>query len=174
MSSTNPMELFSPFLPATYNIPEEADRLNAFLNDKFSMISDVVNDKTIGNYIQNFENFNGEKWAYDVVKTRNGYRSVARIPFYPNAGVLTLELTSDPAYPIMNVNPQFVISQTYGTASKPCTETGQGDGDYFTFMNQGDSRVSYTMSDTTIVITTTVDLTAYSGFIVINYIRDGV
>lgn len=171
---TNPSELFTPFLPSTYNIPEEEDRLKSFLVDGFSGFSDVINDKKIGTYIQAFQTFNGEKWFYkDPKVTRNGYETIAYIPSYPNAGILTLTLESDPIYPIKEVNPEFVITLLYGTASKPPSEIGAGDGDFFQFNNQGDSRISFTMSDTQIIITTTVDLSAYSGFIVIHYLRNG-
>lgn len=171
---TNPQEPFSPFLPATVIVPEEQDRVRTFLVDKFSAISDVVNNKKIGAYTQATSTQNGEKWSYKVTsKVRNGSQAIAFIPSYPNAGVLTLTRATVPQYPIDDINPQFVISLSYGTASKPCSAVGAGDGDYFTFMNQGDSRISWTMSDTTIVITTTTDLRAYSGFIVVHFIRDG-
>jgi hypothetical protein len=169
---TNPMDPFSPFLPTTYNIPQDDD-LKSFLNDSFCRISDVVNDKKIGPYTQTVENQNGEKWFYINTKTtRNGYQTIAYIPSYTNPLVLTL--TSDPQFPIQNIDPQFVITQLYGTASKPCSKVGAGDGDYFSFTNEGNSKISFTMSDTQIVITTTVNLTAYKGFIVIHYLRNGV
>lgn len=165
----------SPFLPSTYNVPEEDDRLSVWLVDRFSNFANSINDKKIGNYTQDTERQNGEKWKYlDTKKTRTGYQAIAFIPSYPNASTLTLTLTSRPKFPISNINPQFVISKVYGNANKPCTKTGAGDGDYFSFMAQGDSRISFTMSDTQIVITTTTDLTAYQGTIVIEYIRDGV
>lgn len=171
---TAPIEPFSPFLPTTYNIPEEKDRLDSFLNEELSRFSDVINDKKIGLYIQAAEALNGEKWVYNVNKVRNGYQSMAYISSYPNNSTLTLTLTSNPAFPITNINPQFVISEVRGTASKPCSSTGAGDGDYFSFFGSGNAKISFTMSDTTIVITTTVDMRAYSGFIIIEYIRDGV
>lgn len=173
---TGPKDPFTPFLPSTYNPPEEEDRHGVFLQDTFSGMADVINDKSIGTMVQGRENFNGEKWWYKDPKiTRNGYQTFAYIPSYPNATTLTLTLdNADPnkAYPINGIDPEFVITLCYGTASKPATTPGAGD--YFTFMNRGDSRVSFTMSDTTIVITTTTDLTAYSGFIVIKYLRNGV
>ena len=168
MNPTNPQELFSPFLPATDTVPIEQDRLRTFLVDKFSALADVTNDKKIGCYTQNVESFNGEKWIYlTPSKVRNGYQSIAYIPAYPNAGVLTIP------NPISNINPQFVITHVWGSASKPCTAVGAGDGNYFSFMTLGNSNIKFTVSDTTIVITTTVDLSAYSGFIVIEYVRDG-
>ena len=174
---TNPQEPFSPFLPTTYNIPEEEDRSRTFLVDRFSYFADVINDKKIGLYIQNAETFNGEKWFYDTTKIlRNGYQAIARIPSFPNATTLTLTLDSNPAFPITNINPQFVVSHVWGSASKPSTDpdnTIAGTGDYFSFMAQGDSRISFTMSNKQIIITTTVDLTAYQGFIVIEFIRNG-
>lgn len=163
---TNPIELFSPFLPATFTVPIEEDRLRTFLVDKLSAISDVTNDKKIGMYVQNAEGFNGEKWFYDTTqKTRNGYQSVLRITsFVP--GVYSL--------PIGNVNPQFVVSNVYGSASKPCTAVAAGDGDYFSFMSQGDARIAFTMTDTAITITTDGARAGYQGFIIIEYIRDGI
>lgn len=171
---TNPQELFSPFLPATYNIPEEEDRLKPFLNDKLSGIADVVNDKKIGVYFDNAENFNGEKWGFlTTKKVRNGYQAIAYIPSFP--GPLTLPVANQITIsnPISNINPQFIITHTWGSASLPCTSVGAGDGIYFSFFTEGNSQVTYTVSDTQIVINTTVDLSTYSGFIVIEYLRDG-
>lgn len=163
---TNPQELFTPFLPATFNIPEEDDRLKTFLNDKLSAISDVTNDKKIGMYVDKAENFNGEKWHYDTTKKiRNGFQAIARITsFIPQ--VIDL--------PIQNVNPQFIVSHVWGSASLPCTDVGAGDGDYFSFMAQGDARIQFSMSDTSLTITTNGTTAAYQGFIVIEYIRDGI
>ena len=162
---TNPMEPFTPFLPATFNIPEEPDRLNTFLNDTFSDITDVLNDKKIGAYTQSAESQNGEKWAYDVTsKIRNGFQSIARIKSFISETI---------PMPFGDINPQFVITEAFGSASKPCSAVGAGDGDYFSFMAQGDSRISFTMTDLQITITTTIDLSKYSGFIIIHYIRDG-
>lgn len=163
---TTPQELFTPFLPSTYNIPEEDDRLKNFLVDKFSGFSDVINDKKIGIYVQSAENFNGNKFWYDTTqKTRNGYQAIARFKSFVSGSY---------PMPIPDVNPQFVISHVWGSASKPCTAVGSGDGDYFSFMAKGDSRISFTMSDTTIVITATGPMASYQGFIVIEYIRDGI
>lgn len=173
--SSNPSELFSPFLPATFTVPEEDERLQVFLVDKFSEFADVINDKKIGTYTQTVESLNGDKWLYDATNvTRNGYQTIARISSYPNASTLTLTTTSTPQYPLKNVNPQFVTTLAYGVANKPCTAIGAGDGDYFSFMAKGDSRISFTMSDTQIIITTTTDLRSYSGFIVIHYLRNGI
>jgi len=170
----NPQELFTPFLPSTYNIPEENDRLKTFLGETFSQFTDVINDKKIGTIAQAAENFSGGKWFYKVTGvTRNEYQAIAYIPSYPNAGVLTLGLTGTPQYPINSVNNQLVITNLYGTASKPPSQTGAGDADFFSFLNQGDSRISFTMSDIAITITTTTDLSKYSGFIVILYLRNG-
>ncbi len=171
----NPQEFFSPFLPATYSVPEEEDRRKTFLVDNLSKISDVVNDKKIGLYRQGVSNFNGNTFWYDSTKkVRNGYSALARISSFPNAGVLTLTLTSNQVYPINNFGPQFVVSHVWGSASRPCSSVGANDGDYFSFMAQGDSRVSFTMSDTELIITTTVDLSDYQGFIIIEFIKDGV
>jgi hypothetical protein len=172
---SNPIEPFSPFLPSTYNVPEEEDRQRVFFVDKFSNFADVINDKKIGVYLQNAETFNGNKYFYDTTaKTRNGYQVLARIPSFPNTGVLVLTVNTTPQYPLTDVNPQFVVSQVWGSASKPCSAVGAGDGDYFSFYSQGDSRISFTTSDTTITITTTTNLSAYTGFIFIEFIRDGV
>jgi len=172
---TNPQEPFSPFLPTTFNIPEEEDRRKSFLVDEFSNFADVINDKKIGVYLQAAETLNGEKWFYKTTGvTRNGYQAIAYIPSFPNSTTLTLTLTTIPQFPIPNINPQFVVTHLWGSASKPNTTVGSGNGDYFSFMAKGDSRISFTMSDTTIVITTTTDLRAYSGFIVVEYLRDGI
>ena len=163
---TNPIEPFTPFLPSSYNMPEEEDRWSEWLGSNFSDISDVVNDKKIGAYTQSTENLNGEKWSYDTTsKVRSGYQAVARITSFVSQSI---------PMPIGDVNPQFVISHVWGSASKPCTAVGAGNGDYFSFMAMGDSRISFTMSDTTITITTDGARAAYSGFIVIEYIRDGI
>lgn len=162
----NPIEIFTPFLPSTYNIPEDEDREKVFLVDTFSNFADVINDKKIGAYTQSAESFNGEKWGYDTTKKiRNGYQIVVRIKSFVNESI---------TLPITNVNPEFVISLVYGSASLPCTSVGAGDGDYFSFMAQGDARISFTMSDTAINITTDGSRASYNGFIVIHYIRDGV
>jgi len=172
--SSNPSELFTPFLESSFNIPEEQDRLNTFLVDRFSNFADVINDKKIGTYVTGIENFNGEKWWYKSTQiTRNGYQTFAYIASYPNAGVLTLTLTTNPAFPINGIDPNFVITNLWGTASKPPTSKGSEDGDYFAFYTEGNSNITFTMSDTQIVITTTIDMTAYSGFIVIEYLRVG-
>lgn len=164
---SNPSELFSPFLPTTYNVPEEEDRRKSFLVDNFSTMADVINDKKIGAYTQATESFNGNKFSYDTTsKVRNGYQALVRIKSYPNTGVMTVS-------PPMDINPQFVVSNMWGSASKPPTKTGAGDGNYFTFQSSGNPLISFTMTDMAIVITTTADLSAYSGFIIIEYIRDG-
>jgi hypothetical protein len=174
-SPSNPREIFSPFLPTTYNVPEEQDRLGVFLVDRFANFADVINDKRIGLFVQESENQNGEKWFYTNTKiTRNGFQAISHISSFPNVGVLTLTLTSVPGYPIQGVNPEFVVTQVWGSASKPCSAIGAGDGDYFSFFSEGNSKITFTMSDIQIVITTTADMTAYSGFIVVQYLRNGV
>lgn len=171
---TNPSELFTPFLSTTYNLPKEEDRLNTFLLDRFSGFADVINDKKIGVITQQTENFNGERWWYKNSQVnRNGYQTIAYIPSFPNTGTLVLTLSSIPTFPIVNINPEFVVTQLYGSASKSNSAIGSGDGDYFSFMAKGDTRISFTMSDTTLTITTTIDMSAYSGFIVIHYLRNG-
>lgn len=171
---SNPMAPISPFLPTTQNIPEEDDRLKNFLNDKFSQFADVINDKKIGVIAQADENFNGNKIFYRVTGvTRNGYSTLAYIPSLPNTSTLTLTLSSIPQFPIQDINTEFRITLSYGTASKPPTATGAGNGDYFTYTNKGDPRISWAMSDTTIVITTTTDLSGYSSFLFIDYLRNG-
>lgn len=162
----NPSNLFTPFLPATFNIPEEEDRLRTFLNDKFSAVSDVVNDKRIGIFVDNTENFNGEKWWYKTTQvTRDGYQAILYFSSFVSGSY---------PLPIPNVNPEFIVTQVWGSASKPCTATGAGNGDYFSFMAMGDTRISFTMSDTTITLTTDGARAAYSGFIVIQYLRNGI
>lgn len=172
---TNPIAPFSPFLASTYNVPEEPDRLDVFLIDNLSDFADVINDKKIGVYLQAAETLNGNKFFYKTTSiVRNGYQALAYIPTFPNTGVLVLTLTSTPQFPIPNINPEFVVTHVWGSASRPCSAIGAGDGDYFSFYTEGNSRVTFTMSDTQITITTTVDLTAYSGFIIIEYLRNGI
>ena len=162
---TNPSELFTPFLSTTYNVPEDEDRIKVFLVDRFSNFADVINDKKIGAYTQSTENFNGEKWIYDTTsKVRNGFQSVARFTSFVSGSY---------PMPIGEINPQFIVSHVWGSASKPCSSIGAGDGDYFSFMSKGDPRISFTMSDTIITVTATGQMAAYQGFIVIEYIRDG-
>lgn len=172
---TNPMEPFTPFLPSTFNVPEDPDKLKDFILDEFVTLSDVINDKKIGAYTQQAESFNGEIWIYKTPRiTRNGYQTMVYIPSLPNTGTLVINASSNPAYPIANINNEFVVTMLYGTASKPPTSIGANDGDFFQFNNQGDSRISFTMTDTVITITTTTDLSAYIGLIVIHYLRNGV
>ncbi len=169
----NPQELFSPFLPTTVNFPEEEDRQRTFFVDKFANYADVINDKKIGVYLQAAETFNGNKFFYKITsRTRNGYQAIAYIPSFPNIGTLTLTRETTPQYPIENINSQFVVTEVWGSASKPPTIPGSGD--YFSFFSEGNSKITFTMSDTTIVITTTANMTAYSGFIIVEYLRDGV
>lgn len=171
---SNPQEPFSPFLPTTYNIPAEEDRVNVFLQDQFAQHSDVINDKKIGIYVEETSVLNGNKHWYASTKiTRNGYQSFVFINGLPNAGVLVLTAATNPAYPIENVQPEFLMWHVWGTASKPPSAQGAGDGDFFSFMAQGDTRISFTMTDTTLTITTTVDLSAYYCFIVCEFIRAG-
>jgi len=166
MIPTNPQNDFTPFLPVTYDFPKEDDLAAEFICENFARFSDVVNDKKIGAYTQSAESQNGEKWAYDTTKKiRNGFQAIARVTsFVPQ--VIPM--------PIGNINPQFIISHVWGSASLPCTSVRAGDGDYFSFFSQGNVRIQFTMSDTLITITTNGTTAAYSGFIVIEYIRDGV
>jgi len=169
---TSPSELFTPFLPTTYNIPIEGDTMMTFLNQHFANSADVINDKKIGTYVQAAENFNGNTFYYDSTKvTRNGYQVLARIPSWIPQ---TLTLTTIPQYPIRNVNPQFIISHVWGSASLPCSAVGAGDGDYFSFYGSGNAKIQFTMSDVAIIITTNGTTAGYQGFIFIEYIRAGV
>ncbi len=170
----NPQEPYTPFLPTTYDIPEEG-RLRSFFSENLASFADVINDKKIGIYMQAAETLNGDKFFYKTTrKTRNGYQSISYIPSFPNSGVLVITRDTDPQYPMADVNEQLIVTQVWGSASKPCTSVGSGDADYFSFMAQGDGRISFTFSDTTLTITTTIDMTAYSGFIVVQYVRDGI
>ncbi len=162
---TNPSELFSPFLPSTYNIPEEEDRHDEWLSSNLSDISDVINDKVIGIFVQDFQNFNGHKYFYDTTKKlRNGFRFLLRVTSFPNNSGLVIPLP-------ITINNQFAISQAWGSASKPPTTPGTGE--YFSFYSEGNSRITFIMTDQSVTITTTADMTAYSGFIIIDYILDG-
>jgi hypothetical protein len=93
---------------------------------------------------------------------------MARVKSFPNAGVLVIP------NPIPNVNQQLIVSNVWGSASKPASAVGAGDGNYFTFPNMGDPRISFTINDMNITITTTVDLSAYTGFIFLEFIPDGI
>ena len=163
---TNPISNFTPFLPSTFNVPEEEDRIRSYIGEKFSQVSDVVNDKMIGAFTQNTENYSGAKFAYDTTtKIRNGFQAIARIKsFIPQ----TIPL------PIMDVNPQLIMSHVYGTASLPCSAVGAGDGDYFSFFCEGSPRVQFSVSDTQIIITTNGTTANYQGFIILSYVRDGI
>jgi hypothetical protein len=173
----SPSNIFTQFIEATYNIPEEDDRSRAYLNDKLSGISDVVNDKKIGLYVQDAENFNGEKWFYlTTKKTRNGYQVIAYISSFINQVI---------QIPVANVNEQLIITHTWGSASLQTTALGAGTGDYFSFMPMGDTRISYTLTDVTVTtpsdvpgfeVTITTDgmRANYSGFIVIEFLHDGI
>jgi len=164
---SNPQNDFSPFLPSTYNVPEEQDRWSDFVGKTFSEVSDVVNDKIIGMFVQDSEQFNGHKFFYDTTKKlRNGFRFLLRVVSYPNAGPLVIPL------PIV-VNPQFVVSQVWGSANKPCSAIGAGDGEYLSFYSEGNTRITFTMTDLAVTITTTANMTAYSGFIICDYVKDG-
>lgn len=162
---TNPQNDFSPFLPSTFNVPEEQDRWKDWIGETFSQFSDVSNDKVIGNFVQDSQNFNGHKYFYDTTKKlRNGYRFLLRIVSFPNTGVLVIPLP-------ISVNNQFAISQAWGSASLPPTTPGTGE--YFSFYSEGSSKITFVMTDLDITITTTTDMTAYSGFIIVDYILDG-
>lgn len=174
MTASNPKELFTPFLATSIYVEADPDKIKDFLVDIIPNFADTINDKHIGLYLQTAEVQNGNKFFYGTTQlTRNGYQALAYIPSLPNAGVLVLTAESDPRYPLENVNPELVITNMWGTASKGCTATGAGDGDYFTFMNDGNPKITFTMSDTTLTITTTVDLSSYVGLIVIEYVRNG-
>lgn len=163
----NDGQLFSPFIPSTFNIPEEGDRLKVFLVDRFSILSDVVNDKKIGNYTQNVVNYSGNKLTYDTnAKTRSGFQYLIRILSYPAGGVLTFS-------PPPNLNSQFVVFQVWGSASKPPSAPGAGDGDYFSFYGSGNPKITFTFTDTVITVTTAGLGIGYSGFIVVDFIYDG-
>lgn len=162
---TNPQEPFSPFLPTTVNYPKEQDRLPSFLEENLANYADVINDKKIGIYMDQAETFNGEKWFYiSTTNTRNGYQAIAYIPSF---------ITQTIPLPIENVNPQFIVTDVWGSASKPCSAVGAGDGDYFSFYSQGDARIQFSMSDTSIIINTDAARAAYSGFIIVEYLRNG-
>ncbi len=156
---------FSPFLPSTFNLPEEKDRWSEWLGSNLSDISDVVNDKKIGMYVQDFETQNGNKYSYDTTeKVRSGYEFLLRVTSFPNTGVLTL-LLPEP------FTDQFVVTNVWGSASRP--PTSPGNGDYFSFYSEGNSKITFIMNDLSVVITTTTDMTAYSGFIFVEFVKDG-
>ncbi len=165
MTTQNTNNDFSPFLPSTFNLPEEEDRRIEWLGATFSELSDVINDKKIGMYVQDFFVQNGNKYSYDTTeKVRSGYECLLRVTSFPNTGVLTL-LLPEP------FTDQFSITNVWGSASRP--PTTPGNGDYFSFYSVGNPKVTFVMNDLSVVITTTTDMTAYSGFIFIEFIKDG-
>lgn len=171
---TVPSNTFSPFLTTTQNIPEEDDRLKEFLNDTFSAYADVINDKKIGVIAQEDENFSGGKYFYKTTKiTRNEYQTLVYIPSWIPM-TLTLNSLTSPKFPIKDINNEFVVTIVYGSASLAPSSTGAGDGEYFSFFGEGNTRIQFTMSDTTIVVTTDGSTASYTGFIIINYIRNGI
>jgi hypothetical protein len=158
-------ELFTPFLPSTYNMPEENDRWKEFLGKTFSEFSDVINDKKIGTYLP-VESLNGEEWGYDTTtKIRNGYQAILRFKSF---------ITGTYPLPIQNITPQFIITHVWGSASLPCSATGAGDGRYFSFFGEGNADIQFTMTDTEIILTASGPMADYQGFIVIEYLRDGI
>ena len=163
---TNPQSTFSPFLPATFTVPEDEDRLRTFLVDNLSAISDVVNDKKIGVFVDTVSIENGNKFSYDTTKrTRSGYQYLARIVSYPANGVIVL-----PPPPLFNN--QCIVFQVWGSASKPFTTAGTGD--YFSFYGEGNSKITFTFTDTAITVTTVGLGAGYTGFIIVDYIVDGI
>lgn len=170
MTTPNPSELFSPFLPSTFNLPEEEDRIRDFLGETFSEVADVVNQKKIGSYTSGVETQNGEVWGYiNPQIIRNGFQTFVFIPSWVSQ---TITLNTIPTFPISNIDPNFMITHVWASATKRCSKIGAGDGDYFSFYSQGDARIQFTMSDLQIVITA-AGTSAYSGFIVIEYLRRG-
>jgi hypothetical protein len=171
---TNPQNDFTPFLPTTVNFPEEEERLKTFLVDNLASYADVINDKKIGVYVEENSVLNGNKhWYANTRITRNGYQSFVFINGLPNAGVLIIDANSDPAFPIDNIQPEFLMWHMWGTASKPPSAFNAGDADFFSFSNRGDPRITFDMTDLVLTITTTVDLSAYFCFIVFEFIRAG-
>jgi hypothetical protein len=157
----NPQNLFTPFLSTTFNIPEQ-ERIPSFLNEQFANISDVVNQKKIGVYGP-YENFNGELWYYKTTHVeRNGYQAILYLPSL---------ISGTYPLPIQGIDQNFVITHLWGSCSKPPTTPGTGD--YASFMTQGNPAVTFSMNDLNIMVTTTVDLSAYSAFFVIEYLRAG-
>lgn len=162
---SNVQNSFTPFLPSTYNLPEEDDRFREWLGTTLSSISDVVNDKKIGSY-QPSEVLNGELWIYDTTqKVRNGYQFILRFTSFVS-GTYPL--------PITNVNPQLIVTHVWGSASLPCTAVGAGDGRYFSFYGQGNADIQFVMTDTSIILTASAPMANYQGFIVVEYLRDGI
>lgn len=164
---SNPQEPFAPWIPAWVNIPEDPERLRTFLQEKLSQHADVINDKKIGNYLQDAETFGGSKFWYDSTKiTRNSYQFLIRIVSYPANGSITLT-------PPPNINPQFMLIQAWGSATKPPTALGAGNGDFFSFYGSGNPKITFTFTDLAIVVTTNALGTGYSGFLVIEYLHNG-
>jgi hypothetical protein len=162
-------DLPNPFLPSEIQLPEEEDRFKVFLKDTLQKITDVANEKTIGVYLPT-ESFNGELWNYinPMDPPKNGYRIIYFTPSLPATGVSVVPIPGVIA--IQGLNANFMITLCYGSASRPATTPGAGD--YFSFMSSGDSRISFTISDQALTITTTVDLSAYKGVFVLEYIKN--
>lgn len=164
-------ELNTPFLPTSIIIPEEEDRLSVFLVDILTDTTYALNNKTIGIF-SSVEKYNGENWNYgsttaQVKKVRNGFQIIIYIPSLPNTNILELDQT------IRGINENFIMTLCYGTASQLVNSNTSTPGDYFSFMNKGDSRISFTISDTQVIITTTTDLSTYQAYIVMEYIKAG-
>jgi hypothetical protein len=161
-STENPQQLFTPFLPTTFTIPED-DVLKPFLNDRFAQISDIVNQKKIGIYGP-YENFNGELWYYKTTGIeRNGYQAILYIPSLVDG-------TNTYALPIQSIDQSFVVTHVWGSASLPVTTPGTGR--YFSFYGSGTTNCTFTMTDQSIILVTS-GFSAYSAFIVIEYLRAG-
>ena len=161
-------ELYTPFLPTTQNIPEGEESQKFFFNDQFASMADAINTKTIGIYSA-AEQQNGEQWLYGntkamVQRVRNGLQTILFIPSLVSESIPN---------PVQNIDQNFIMTEVFATATLPATAKGAGDGNYFTFNCQGDSRVSFTVSDTTIAITTNGTLAGYQAFIVQKYIKSG-
>lgn len=162
-STSNPQELFTPFLSTTFNIPEP-ERIPSFLNEQFANISDVVNQKKIGVYGP-YENFNGELWYYKTTSIeRNGYQAILYLPSLVS-GTYPL--------PIQSIDQNFVITHLWGSCSKPPSAPGAVDGNYASFMTQGNPNVTFTMSNVDIEVIANPGLSGFSAFFVIEYLRAG-
>lgn len=156
----------NPFLPTEIQPPEEEDRFKVFLIDTLQKIIDVINDKTIGIYLPT-EVYNGQNWNY--INPNNPDKFGYRVIFYM-ASIVTGTFAIPAIVPIQNNNANFLMTLCYGTASKP--QTTPGSGDYFSFMNQGNPLITFTVSDNMLTITADASLAAYKGVFVFEYLKN--
>lgn len=163
-------ESTTPFISPNVQVPIEEDRRRVFLIDTFTSVIDSLNAKEIGIYYPQ-EVLNGEEWFMpnNPKKQRDGYRTVVPFPALPNITTLTLP------HNIPNIEIGFTITHLYCTASNFATNPGAprvNRGDYFQIAGDGDSRLKLYMDNVNVYLTSTIDLSAYTGIVVIEYVKE--